>query len=251
AGTYDIRDTATGNTLVANQAYVAGGNISYNGWTVQIAAAPAAGDRFTVDPRKNTGTATISAGSVTTVPVDLNLKVPAAVRFNNPPTTFNIVDPATGTVLNNAAGVPMSNQPYTSGANISLNGWTFQITGVPAAGDTFQIGPNTAGKADARNILAIGQLQTASTMANGTTNYQGAYSKIVSDVGVRANQANINQKAQASLLQQAQTKMSETSGVNLDEEASNLLIYQQAYLAASRTIQIAQKAFEEVLNIGR
>ncbi|HEY9102714.1 flagellar hook-associated protein FlgK, partial [Chitinimonas sp.] len=47
AGTYDIRDTATGNTLVANQAYVAGGNISYNGWTVQIAAAPAAGDRFT------------------------------------------------------------------------------------------------------------------------------------------------------------------------------------------------------------
>ncbi|GAB3265820.1 flagellar hook-associated protein FlgK [Chitinimonas naiadis] len=251
AATYDIRDSATGATLVANQAYTAGSNITYNGWTVQVAGAPAIGDRFVIDPRKNTGNATITAGAVSTVPVDLNLKVPVAIRFNTPATTYDLVDPATGTVLNNPAGAPMSNQPYTSGANITFNGWTAQVTGIPAAGDTFTIGPNTAGKADARNMLSIGQLQTANTMSGGTTNYQGAYSKIVSDVGVRANQANINQKAQASLLQQAQTKMSETSGVNMDEEASNLLIYQQAYLAASRTIQIAQKAFEEVLNIGR
>ncbi|WP_269531976.1 flagellar hook-associated protein FlgK [Chitinimonas sp. BJYL2] len=252
AASYDIRDAATGATLAANQAYVAGNNITYNGWTVQIAGAPAAGDRFLIDPRRNNGTATVSAGAVSTVPIDLALKTPVAVRFNNPATTYDLIDPATGTVLNDPiTAAPMSNQPYTSGSNITFNGWTIQVSGLPAAGDTFLIEGNSGGKADARNMLAIGVLQTANKLANGTTSFQGAYSKLVSDVGVRANQVKINQAAQASLLQQTETKMADVSGVNLDEEAANLLVYQQAYLAASRTIQVAQRAFDEVLNIGR
>ena len=51
--------------------------------------------------------------------------------------------------------------------------------------------------------------------------------------------------------QATETSRDSVSGVNLDEEAANLLRYQQAYMAASKVIQIAQQAFEEVLNIGR
>ncbi|GLR13090.1 hypothetical protein GCM10007907_18800 [Chitinimonas prasina] len=290
AGTFDIRDANTGTVLAANQTYTSGNNISYNGWTVQITdggGPPVAGDRFVIDPRKNTGTANISAGVVTTMPINTDMKTPVAIRFEtatrfnlvNPstgevidpatgnrfqPNTGNIVDrsgnivsggnsldPATGNVVDGGMTVQFSSQAYTSNGNISYNGWTVQITGVPAARDTFLVEPNTGGKADSRNMLALGKLQTTNILSGGTASYQGAYSKLVADVGVRANQVNINEAAQSQLLMQSQTKLAEASGVNLDEEASNLLIYQQAYLASSRVIQIAQKAFEEVLNIGR
>jgi len=72
---------------------------------------------------------------------------------------------------------------------------------------------------------------------------------MVANVGVQANQVNINQAAQATLLKQAQTNLNDNSGVNLDEEASNLLIFQQAYQAASKTIQIAQTAFDTIMQI--
>lgn len=243
ASTYDVRDASTGTVLAGNQTYTAGGNITYNGWTVQISGAPNAGDRFVVDPRRNGGTATISAGVVSSVPIDINLKDPVAIQFTTD-TTYQLIDPATGTVLQAA-------QAYTAGSDISFNGWTVQVSGVPKSGDTFLIESNAGGTADARNMLAIGLLQTANTMSSGSTSFQGAYSRLVADVGVQTNQVQINQEAQAALLQQAETKQQETSGVNLDEEAANLLVFQQAYQAASRTIQIAQKAFEEVLNIGR
>ncbi|PHV11242.1 flagellar hook-associated protein FlgK [Chitinimonas sp. BJB300] len=241
--TYDIRDAGTGVVLAGNQPYTTGGNITYNGWTVQISGSPNTGDRFVIEPRRNTGSATISAGTVNSAPVNINLKNPVAVQFLSS-ASYQLVDPTNGNVLQAA-------QPYTSGSNISFNDWTVSVSGVPATGDTFLIEANTGGTADARNILAIGQLQTMNTMVGGTSSFQGSYSKMVADVGVRTNQVKINQKAQASLLQQAETKQQQLSGVNLDEEAANLLNFQQAYQAASRTIQIAQKAFEEVLNIGR
>lgn len=242
-GTYDIRDAGTGTVLAGNQPYVPGGNITYNGWTVQVAGAPAAGDRFIIEPRRNTGSGTISAGVVSSVPVNINLKDPVAIQFVSS-TSYQLVDPTNGNVLQGP-------QLYTAGQDISFNGWTVQLSGVPANGDSFIIEANAGGTADARNMLAIGKLQTMNTMAGGTSNFQGTYSKMVADVGVKTNQVKINQEAQAALLQQAETKQQSTSGVNLDEEAANLLIFQQAYQAASRTIQIAQRAFEEVLNIGR
>lgn len=294
ATSYDIRDSATGAVLVANQPYpnpstATGATVSYNGWTAQISEGsgpPVTGDRFLVEPRKNKGTATISNGAITTVPVDAASKVPVAIRFQtsttfqfvNPtngriydtasknvfdPATGNLldsqgailssglsIDAATGNVVDSASGVVIAAKAYTSGADIKFNGWKTQVSGVPASGDTFLVQPNSGGTSDGRNMLAIGQLQTANTLNGGTASYQGAYSKLVADVGVKSNQTNINQAAQAQILQQAEKKMSEGSGVNLDEEAANLLVFQQAYQASSKVIQVAQKVFEEIMSIG-
>jgi flagellar hook-associated protein 1 FlgK len=253
ATTFDIRDASTGAPIVTNQAYVGPSqSVSLNGWTVNITGAPAAGDRFTVDPRRNGGNATISVGSANGAPQDVNLRVPVAIRFNTPANTYDLINPNTGAVLTNPqTGAAMSGLAYNTGTDISFNGWTVQISGVPAPGDVFMVQGNTNGVSDNRNMLAIGALQTQNTTIGGTTTFQGAYSQLVSDVAVQTNEAKINQGAQAALLKQAETRRDANSGVNLDEEASNLLVFQQAYLASSRTIQIAQRAFEEVLNIGR
>ena len=61
-----------------------------------------------------------------------------------------------GTGTGNPTGVA-----YTAGGNISYNGWTIRISGVPAAGDTFTVGPNTSGIADGRNAEDTDRLGVA------------------------------------------------------------------------------------------
>ncbi|MFN4063344.1 MAG: flagellar basal body rod C-terminal domain-containing protein, partial [Parazoarcus communis] len=63
--------------------------------------------------------------------------------------------------------------------------------------------------------------------------------------------AQVNEATQKALLSQASDARDSLSGVNLDEEAANLVRYQQAYQAAGRVMSIAQRMFDEVLSIGR
>lgn len=190
----------------------------------------------------NTGTATISAGQVdatTQPPLNPNLQQPVTITFTSP-STYDVTGIGTG----NPTG-----QPYTDGATISFNGWTVQISGTPAAGDTFTIGPNTGGVADGRNALALAALQTRNLLAGNTATYQGAYGQMVSAVGTRSQEIQINAKAQSTLLQQTKQAQQEVSGVNLDEEAANLLRYQQAYQAAAKVIQTGSLLFETILGL--
>lgn len=251
-----------------------------DGLTINVSTAPAAGDSFLIrptangardvavaisDPAKiaaaapvrsnatltNLGTGTISAATVnqpspvTPNPAhpltDLNLQQPVTITFNNPPTTFNV----TGT----GAGLPALAVAYTAGANISYNGWTMQISGTPAAADTFTIGSNTNATADGRNALLLAGLQTQNTMAGGTTSYQGAYSQLVSYVGNKTRELEVTSKAQTSMVEQSVQAQQSFSGVNLDEEAANLLRYQRAYQAAGKAMQIANTMFDTILNI--
>jgi flagellar hook-associated protein 1 FlgK len=188
----------------------------------------------------NTGDGKISAGSVNSPPPpNANLQNAVTITFTSA-TTFNV----TGTGTGNPTGVA-----YTSNGNITYNGWTVQITGTPAAGDVFTIGPNTAGVADNRNALLLAGLQTVNTVANGTANYQSAYSLIVSSIGNRANDIKVQSTAQTALVQQTTAAQQSLSGVNLDEEAANLIRFQQAYQANGKVIQIASTLFATILGI--
>jgi flagellar hook-associated protein 1 FlgK len=188
----------------------------------------------------NTGDGKISAGSVNSPPPpNANLQNAVTITFTSA-TTFNV----TGTGTGNPTGVA-----YTSNGNITYNGWSVQITGTPAAGDVFTIGPNTAGVADNRNALLLAGLQTVNTVANGTANYQSAYSLIVSSIGNRANDIKVQSTAQTALVQQTTAAQQSLSGVNLDEEAANLIRFQQAYQANGKVIQIASTLFATILGI--
>ncbi len=139
--------------------------------------------------------------------------------------------------------------PYTSGATIAFSGVSFEISGNLDNGDSFSLGENTAGVSDARNALLLGKLQMQKTMSGATASYQTAYAQLVSYVGNKTRQLSVTGEAQAALLEQAQSARESLSGVNLDEEAANLIRYQQAYQASAKALQSGITLFDTLLGI--
>jgi flagellar hook-associated protein 1 FlgK len=89
-------------------------------------------------------------------------------------------------------------------------------------------------------------------MEGGSTSFQGAYSQLVGQLGTRTRSAQVTAEAQAALLTQAQESRDAVSGVNLDEEAANLLRFQQAYQAIAQIISAAETTFQTLMNaLGR
>ena len=178
----------------------------------------------------NAGTFTVSQGGV-------SAPLPVTVTAGSPPTTTSY-----------AAGTPV---PYTDGATINYGGASFTISGTPANNDTFTLAQNTSGSTDNRNALLLAGLQTKNTMQGGTNNYVGVYSELVAQVGNQTSQLKVTSTAQTTMLNQTIASQQSVSGVNLDEEAANLLRYQQAYQAAGKAMQIASTLFDTLLSIGK
>lgn len=195
-------------------------------------------------PSTNTGTGVISAGVVNAPPpTDPNLTQPVTITFNGPPNagTYSV----TGTI----SGAPVTtNVPYVAGGNITYNGWTVQISGKPVAGDTFTVGPNLNGAGDSRNGLLIAGVQTAKILDNGTASVQDAYAALVGTVGNQTANLLSTSKAANSVLTNATNAQQAVSGVNLDEEAANMMKYQQAYLAAGKLMQTVNSLFTSLLS---
>lgn len=194
----------------------------------------------TIATLSNAGTGTVSSGTVLDAS-NVNLQQAVTITFTSA-TTYNV----TGTGTGNPVGLA-----YTAGANISYNGWQIQISGAPATGDTLTVGANTGGVSDNRNALLLTGLQTQTTLASGTATYQSAYSQLVADVGTKTHQADINSKAQETLLNQVTQAREAASGVNLDEEAASLVRYQQAYQAAAQVIGTANSLFASLIDMLR
>lgn len=191
----------------------------------------------------NTGSATINQGSINPQPIDPDLQQPVTITFHTP---YDGQFDVTGT----GVGLPANNQTYTEGADISFNGWTIQINGTPAAGDVFTIEPNNNGIADNRNALLLGGLQTQNTLIGGTASFQATYGQMVSLIGNKTRELEVTSKAQSNLVTQTERSIEAISGVNLDEEAANLLRYQHAFQASSKVIEISSSLFESILRIG-
>ena len=163
-----------------------------------------------------------------------NLLTPATITFANPPNSYSV-----------NGGAPVA---YTSGANIAVNGWQVQISGTPAAGDTFTVSSNAGGTGDNRNALAAANQQNVGVLQNGTTSITGAVSGLITGLGSQAQQINTAQTAQAAVNAQALTSVQSTSGVNLDEEAAKLLQWQQAYQAAAQALTIGNSLFTTLID---
>jgi len=192
----------------------------------------------------NAGSGTISAASVTSV---ANLPLPGTVTL-----TYD----AAANQFTVSGAVPAAGPfSYTAGSPISFNGISIAISGTPANGDQFTLGPNTNGTSDNSNALALAALQTANTMGQDasvagsqpTTSFGGAYTQLVTQVANIAQQTGVMDTAQQNVIAQATHAQQSVSGVNLDEEAANLLRYQQAYQAAGKMMQIANTLFQAVL----
>ncbi len=211
--------------------------------TAKIAAAAPMRTNATLT---NNGTGKISAGSVDT-PLDPKLQDDVTITFVDA-THYTVTDNTTATTLVGLPGAPYN---PNIGAALSFNGWTAQLTGAPVANDTFTVGPNNSASSDNRNALLLNGLQTQNTLLGGTASYQGVYGQLVAQVGSKTRELQVTSKAQDAMLQQTIQAQQAISGVNLDEEAANLLRYQRAYQAAGKAMQIASTLFDTLLGLGR
>jgi len=126
-----------------------------------------------------------------------------------------------------------------------------RITGQLVEGDTFTVTSDPLTVGDNRNALALAGLQNDRFLAGGTSTIEGTYNTLVAEVGTRTRQAEIAAQSQGRLLEQVQAQRESLSGVNLDEEAANLLRFQQAYQAAAQVVSITNSLFDTLIGVMR
>jgi flagellar hook-associated protein 1 FlgK len=130
-----------------------------------------------------------------------------------------------------------------------MNNVTVTISGAPDSGDSFTIGPNTGAASDGRNAQLLSNLTSAQALGGGTSTLTQAYANYVNGVGNQTTQIQSSSTAQTALVTQITTAQQSVSGVNINEEAANLLQYQQLYQANSKVIQTASTLFQTLLGI--
>lgn len=245
--------------------YIAGATYSYNGTTFTFGgAAPVNGDTFTIGagytaapatPSTTSGTATLTQSATS-----ISASLPTSnytLSYDNANNLLTGFPPGTSVAVT-VNGVtsyvdidsPNQGVSYTTGMSIMVNGVEVSFNGVPADGDTFSIGPSTANTTDSRNILALASLQTKKILLGGTASFESSYAQLVSGIGNTMRQIDATYEAQSALLQQAVDAVQSFSGVNLDEEAANLLRYQQAYQASAKIIDISGRLFDLLASLG-
>lgn len=130
-------------------------------------------------------------------------------------------------------------------------GFQVEIDGIPAAGDEFSIRLNSSGSSDNRNAINLGETRNLKALDGGTVNFENAYGSLIEAVGTQTAQAQISRDASESLLLQSQASRDSLSGVNLDEEAANLIKFEQSYNASAQIINIARQIFDTLLSAVR
>lgn len=103
------------------------------------------------------------------------------------------------------------------------------------------------GPGDNSNALALAALREARLLSGGTATFGGSYSSLIAHVGVNTRTAEVTMKAQERMLADVRAQRESISGVNLDEEAANLMRFQQAYQASAQVIATANRLFDELL----
>ena len=258
--TWTLRDALTGAPVTMTGTGTASDPFKAGGLEIVANAGAAVGDRFEIRPTRdaasglgvlisdpgkiaaaapfrtsaattNTGTGTISAGSVVDA-TDPNLRTTSTIQFTSA-TTYTI----------NGAG----SFTYTAGQPITINGAQVSISGAPATGDSFTISDNAGGTGDNRNMLAMADSLSKGVFDGGTGSLNSASSSLVGQIGSQTRQIQSSRDAQQIVQQEASDARDSVSGVNLDEEAANLIKYQQAYQAAAQMIRVASSLFDSLL----
>jgi len=261
---WSLIQTATGTAVPMSGAGTAASPFTAAGLSFQVSGAASAGDSYLIEPTQhaagqiglvmsdpaqiaaaaavtpkaatsNTGTGTIALNAISNG-ADPNLFTPVTIQFTSA-NTYSI----------NGAG----SYAYTPGAAISMNGWSVAISGAPASGDTFSVGKTPPNSGDNSNANLLANIATKGLLDGGSNSVKTANVALVSKAGTTAQQATASASAAQSILTQTQSQLSSTAGVNLDQEAADLLRFQQAYQAAAQVISTGQNLFQSLLSAVR
>lgn len=169
----------------------------------------------------------------------LNQKLNVEIESNG---RYAIFDNSTNTELAVGSYNTSDSQPV-----INYEGLSIKLNQQPSVGDTFAVSENENAVGDNTNILRMVALGTAKVVDQST--FSNAYTNQTNTVGNQAQQSLMSQQALQVVNQQAKDALDKISGVNMDNEASNLIRFQQAYQAAAKTIQISTQLFTTIDNI--
>lgn len=160
----------------------------------------------------------------------------ASARFTLSGGTLTAIDPVTNSVIGTAA--------YTPGQPVALAGLNITVTGIPSDGDSFTISGTQAGSRDNGNMAGLAALRTSGGFENR------ANELVSSNASALAGKRQVVD-AQNAILEGAASARDAVTGVNLDQEAVDLMRFQQAYAASSRVIQVSREIFDSILSAVR
>jgi flagellar hook-associated protein 1 len=261
---YELRRADTGAAVSFTGTGTAGDPIVAEGLSIVVGAGIATGDQYLIRPTRdaiqgfdvaitdparvaaaapiranpataNSGTGTISSGEV------LDAGHPNLLN------TVNLVFTSATTYSVNGG----ADQAYTAGANIDLNGWRVAINGAPAVGDTFTIRNNAGAVGDNRNAFALADAMRTGIIEGGTVSVATAVERMTAELGLATRGAQLNRDAEAIVHDSDLEARDAVSGVNLDEEAANMMRFQQAYAASAQIISVANSLFDTLMNAVR
>ena len=204
----------------------------------------------------NTGSLKVSQGQV--APGYSLAGLPSVFTFDKAADRFGVTsgnviatyaDGSSAAAVAGPGVIPRLNGAGKELTRLSVDGISVDVSGIPADGDKFTVASNLNGVADSRNAVKLAALQTQSAMEAGKATFQAVYAGLVSNVGSVTRQVKLTGESQKALLKQNELARSSVSGVNLDEEAANLIKYQQAYQASARALDISAKLFDTLLGI--
>lgn len=257
---YSLSQADSGETISISGTGTGADPLVGDGINIVVSGAPAAGDRLLIrtgqqaagsiqsvvtDPQSiamaaptrsglaqgNIGNASIGPASVIDRD-DPGLLASSLIEFTGP-TTYSI----------NGAG----SFAYIDGDPILINGSSVAISGVPAVGDQFTIEANYGASGDNANGRLMVDVQSRGLLDGGSISINENYGRLVSSVGATTHQIKGSLDAQGVVLTNAESAVSGTSGVNLDEEAANLIKYQQSYQAVAQIVAVVGNMFDSLL----
>ncbi len=265
-GAWQLTDATTGQSVPTTGSGTSASPLQGAGLSIAITGTPASGDSFLIRPtagaaggfsmqltspsqvaaaslvQASAGSANAGTGSVSSAGVtDPTAWTPGTYQVSfTSASSYQVTD---------SSGATVASGSYTSGTPIAFNGQQLTLTGSPAAGDTFTVSRNDAANTgDNSNLYAMIDALSANTLAGGTTSVSAAANSLVSRIGIVTQQAQNNASTQQTASQQATTALNNASGVNLDQEAANMVRFQQAYQAMAQVITASTQMFTSLMN---
>jgi flagellar hook-associated protein 1 FlgK len=191
----------------------------------------------------------------TPLPSNVTITSPAMPALPAPQVQAMDITPGQSNQLSYVVEVDLSGV----GGGVQSYTITQTFSGRPENGDTFSLGFNQNGVSDNRNALKLVDLQSKQTVGLDPTvtgiatgvSFTDGYGDLVERVGTLTAQARQDSEATGAILKQATDNRDSLSAVNLDEEAANLIKFEQYYNASAQVIQVARSLFDTLINTFR
>lgn len=263
AGDYHLRYDGSNYTVIKPTGEVVevemeDSALMIDGMRVEIAAAPRAGEKTIIRPVRfgaeqiklaMDDPAKIAAqsyqSSVTFAQGDADFRVLIAGSLKE----FQVVVSPKGdqfAVLDMEGRVLLKPQEYPPSGPITVQGTTFELTKGAIGNDKFAANL-TASEGDNGNLLKMQDMQTSKSVNDNNSTILELYHDLNTDMGLKMSTATRLSEVARLESEAAQERVAEISGVNLDEEAANMMKFQQAYMASSRIMQAANDTFDTIL----